>query len=149
MNDITTLRRMGFKDDQIASATVNGKPLADVKPTPKASDRWPGFRSKWEQLYSIELDALKAAGDILEWQYEPITFCLTDASLVEGKRVRAVRYTPDFVVWYPGGSMECVEVKGFRRNASINRFKQAKDKFRHIEWSMVTRTKNGWDRMPY
>jgi hypothetical protein len=39
------LRKLGFTDEQIAGATVDGKPLSEVKPKPKRSDGWPGFKS--------------------------------------------------------------------------------------------------------
>lgn len=144
-------QRYGIRvtDDIRNRLTVNGKPLSDVKPAPKASDSWPGYHSKWESLYAFILAELKQLGDIADWAYEPITFRLTDGSIVDGKKVRAITYTPDFVVWYASGKMECIEIKGYRRIKDINRFKLAKDKFRHIEWTMVKRTKTGWERMPY
>jgi hypothetical protein len=134
------LKRMGFTPEQIASATIGGRPLAEVdKPKSKRSDGWPGFRSKWEALYAMELDAVKASGEIVEWAYEAVTFRLTEATIVNGKKTLAIRYTPDFVCWLPDGRMRCIEVKGFRRTKDINRFKLAKDKFRHIEFLMVSR----------
>ncbi len=144
------LRKMGFKDDMISGATIHGRPLAEVdKPRKKQSDGWPGYKSKWESLYSVELEWQRKAGEITVWFYEPITFHLTESSIVDGKRVRAITYTPDFVCWLPDGRMRCVEIKGYRRTKDINRFKQAKDRFRHIEFVMVKRENNSWKRLPY
>jgi hypothetical protein len=142
------LRRMGLDDDQIAHTTIDGKPVAEAdKPGPVASDGWPGYRSKWEALYAVDLDYQKSAGDIIEWMYESITFKLTEATIVEGKRKRAITYTPDFVCWLPDGRIRCVEVKGFQNTQAINRFKLAKDKFRQFEFLMVSRNKGSWGRI--
>lgn len=141
------LRRAGFKNAVILA--VNGKPPGEEKPKAKASDSWPGFRSKWESMFAVVLDQKVADGDIVEWKYEPITFRLTEQSVVDGKKVRAVRYTPDFVCWLPSGKLRCVEIKGRRRIEAINRFKVAKDKFRNIEWLMVTREGGTWKQLAY
>ena len=137
------LKKMGLDDGQIASATINGKLLSEAKPK-KRSDGWPGFRSKWEALYAMELRDEQAAGEILGWDYEPFSMRLTDKTVVDGKTVRSLRYTPDFAVWLPDGRLRLVEVKGYRRDAGITRYKAAKDKFRHIEFVMVTRKAGSW-----
>jgi len=149
MNIVAQLRKLGCNDAMIAKATVDGKPLSEVKDAPKRSDGWPGFASKWEAIFAMELEDKKRSGEIIEWHYEPITFRLSDSSVVEGKKVRAITYTPDFVLWLPGMKMQCVEIKGFRNNNAINRFKVAKDKFRKIEFVMLKRTKGEWERLPY
>jgi hypothetical protein len=149
MNITDQLRRLGFKPDQIATALVDGKPLANVKDKPKRSDGWPGFKSKWEAMLAAELEDQKRAGEILDWEYEPNTLHLTDPCIVDGKKVRAVRYTPDFCCWLPNGGHRYIEVKGFRRTKDINRFKQAKDKFRHDEFIMLTRKNGAWEQLPY
>ena len=141
--------RMGFKPDQIAMAMCGGVPLAETKPAAKRSDGWPGFKSKWESLYAVELDYQKAAGEIVEWLYEPITLNLTESSIVDGKKVRAITYTPDFAAWLPDGKLRFIEIKGYRRTKDINRFKQGKDKFRNVEFIMVKHVSGEWDRMIY
>lgn len=57
------------------------------------------FRSSWEVAFARFLDGLGTA-----WEYEPETFKLSDGS----------RYTPDFRVHLPSGSL-FVEVKSMRR----------------------------------
>jgi len=139
------LRDMGFGDDQIARATVDGKPLAEAdKPKPKVSDRWPGFRSKWEALYAQELEYRKQNGAILDWIYEGITLRVTDPVMVDGKRRPGVRYMADFAVWMPDGRLVLVEIKGHLREKDKLRYKMARDKFRHIEFTMVSRAKGSW-----
>ncbi len=144
------LRRMGFNEDQISSATIHGVPLAIAeKSKPKQSDGWPGYKSKWEAMYSAELDYQKTTGEIVEWMYEPFMMKLTEPTIVGGKKVRPVRYTPDFVCWLPDGRMRCVEIKGYKREKAINMFKMAKDKFRQIEFIMLTRENGAWERLAY
>ena len=143
MSTAAQLKRMGFSTEQIATATVGGKPLAECEKTTRRSDGWPGFKSKWESMYAMELADQKAAGEILEWFYEPITLKLTEATIVDGKRKRGITYTPDFVVWMPDGRLRMIEIKGYRRTKDINRYKLAKDRFRHIEFRMVKRGSGG------
>jgi hypothetical protein len=140
---------MGCSNAMIASTTVNGRPLTEAK-AKKASDGWPGYKSKWESLYAVELGYQLAAGEISEWAYEPVTFRLTDGSVVDGRKVRAITYTPDFVVWLPSGQRRNIEIKGkWRQTKDVNRFKLAKDKFRQEEFVMLKYTDGVWERLPY
>lgn len=142
------LRKLGIPESMVSTAMVNGKPLAAVdKPTGKRSDGWPGYRSKWESLYGMILDDQKAAGEIVAWAYEAVTLKLTDPVIVDGKKVRCTKYTADFAVWLPGGRLRLIEVKGYRRTKDINRYKQAKDKYREIEFMMVSRKDGAWSQI--
>lgn len=62
--------------------------------------------NKTEQARAIDLEAMKRAGLIVQWWYEKWTFNLADD----------LRYTPDFVIQKPDGSLEVEEVKGFWRD---------------------------------
>lgn len=95
-------------------------------------------RNKWEQLYSLELEALKRAGDVLQYEYEGLTFRLADGA----------KYKPDFVVWLPNSTLRLVELKGHRREAAIVRFKVAKEKYPHCGWWMLRREGGGWVHTP-
>jgi hypothetical protein len=150
MNIATELRRLGWKQDQIDRAVDQrtGKPVKEVDAEKKQDDIY-RYKSKWEHLYSLLLEEEKKAGLIVEWFYEAVTLRLTDGARVEGKKVRAIRYTPDFAVWYPDGTMKMIEIKGYRRTKDINRFKVAKDRFRQIEFVMLKYDKGTWVRMPY
>jgi len=143
------LRRMGVGDDQIATARCGGRLLTEIEDVPKRSDGWAGYRSKWESLYAMLLDDMKASGEILDWRYEAVTLRLTESAIVDGKRVRAVTYTPDFCLWFPDGRRRYIEIKGYRRTKDINRFKQARDQFRHDEFLMLRFEKGNFVRMPY
>jgi len=137
------LRRLGFKPDQIATATIGGKPLAEAEPK-KRSDLWPGYRSKWEALMGAELEDQRIAGAIAEWHYEGVTLKLTDPVEFGGKRRPGMRYKSDFAVWLPNGRLRLIEVKGFARVKDVNRYKVARDKYRQIEFVMVSRAKGSW-----
>jgi len=143
------LKSMGFTDEQIATALVDGKPLAEFHEKPKRSARFGKFRSATEAAYALELNADIQAGRIIDWGYERITFRLTDGD----KDTRAIKYTPDFDVWLPDGRLRIVEIKGKkaaggRRDAAgINNYKMAKDKYPHIDWMMISRIAAGWKQI--
>jgi hypothetical protein len=61
---------------------------------PKKSNPYAPYRSKWEQEYAKHLDARKAEGLLVSWQYELCSFAL----LPSNDHQRGVRYTPDFIV---------------------------------------------------
>ena len=60
--------------------------------------------NKTETAYRDHLRALKAAGEVLDFRFEAITL----------KLAQDLRYTPDFFVLKPDGSIEFHEVKGSR-----------------------------------
>lgn len=144
LNYAKQLKQMGFSDKQIAQATVGGQPLAEATAKPK-QHRYGRYRSKLESLYAAELDHQLRAGELLDWQYEPWSMKLTEPRVVNGKTRPGVRYSPDFVVVLPDHRLRIVEVKGYQRNASINRFKMAADRWPWFEWVMVTRNGGHWE----
>lgn len=102
------------------------------------------YRNKWEEQYAKRLGMLQAAGDVLAWWYESITLKLADDC----------RYTPDFVVLLSGAGealvrrsslLEFVEVKGFKRDDAIVKFRTAAEQFGHLgAFVMVQRDGGGW-----
>jgi hypothetical protein len=72
-----------------------------------------GYRSELEAEFARYLEAAKSSGAVLAWQYEALTFHL-------GERAS---YTPDFLVLYPDGELELVEVKGWTQNLRDSRTK--------------------------
>lgn len=74
------------------------------RPKAKASKpgRQPGEMNKTEAKYAAVLDARVQAGEVAAWWYESITL----------KLAKNTRYTPDFMVMLPDGSLEFHEVKG-------------------------------------
>ena len=69
----------------------------------RTARRKPGTMNKTEERYSAVLADRQAAGEIIAWWYERWTFKLADDT----------RYTPDFMVQLPDGTIEAHEVKGF------------------------------------
>jgi len=125
---------MGFRDDVIATAKVDGKPLAEAEQAPRRDhDRM----NKMERAYSLGLDVLRQAGIIERWAFEPLTFRLAHRT----------GYTPDFVLWYPDRRVRIIEVKGYLRDDAAVKFKLARKLFPEWEWLMVRRVKGHWERV--
>ena len=70
------------------------------------------FDSKAERDYYLYLKALEKAHEVKEFLLQP-EIVLQEGFTYEGKRYRAITYTPDFLVTYPDGRQEYVDVKGF------------------------------------
>lgn len=63
------------------------------------------YHSKAESLYARDLDLRQKAGDILHWRPQvPI--------VLKANNIKICTYVMDFVVTYPDGLIELVEVKG-------------------------------------
>lgn len=75
------------------------------------------FRSGWEANYARYLNALVDAGDVDRWEYEPQVFYFP---VKRGNKA----YLPDFRVWFPDGSYEWHEVKGYMDDASRLKLKR-------------------------
>ena len=98
-----------------------------------------GLMNKTESEFALQLEAQKRNGEILRWEYEPVTL-----------RFAGVKYTPDFGVWRDSPSdLRFIEVKGawtkgkFER--AIERFRHARtyyDGFFHFQ--LWQKTKDGW-----
>ncbi len=79
--------------------------------------------NKTEREYALILEAQKRAGEILRYEFEGITL-----------RFANVKYTPDFVVFYPWSKfrriLKMIEVKGpfikGNRERAVERFRHAK-----------------------
>lgn len=110
--------------EQIADArqeNISARQASDPLATPAAqhiirpaisalADQYVGM-NKTEKRRALELDAMKARGEICEWWYEAVTF----------KLAHDTRYTPDFLVQEMDGSLRLEEVKGgfFRDDAKV------------------------------
>lgn len=64
------------------------------------------FRSGWEANYARVLNAWIAEGKVTRWEFEPELFRFP---VKRGNKA----YLPDFKVWFPDGSYEWHEVKGW------------------------------------
>ena len=83
-----------------------------------------------EARRSFELEALRQAGQILDWAYEDITLVVITAA------GRTVRYTPDFTVWHLDRTVEFEEVKGFMRDSARLRLLAAVQKYPGFRWTI-------------
>jgi len=68
----------------------------------RTNRRKPGCMNKTETAYGAHLELLKRGGQILEWKYESVTL----------KLAKDLRWTPDFYVQLPDGTIELHECKG-------------------------------------
>ena len=93
------------------------------------------YASLLERDYALYLDALKMAGKVLVWQYEPLSFRLAD------KDIGQVWYKPDFLVEYPDGTFTLDEVKGFMRAPDRIRLLVCASRFSWFRFRLVTRKK--------
>ncbi len=100
--------------------------------------RTPGTMNKTEARYAAHLDLCCNAGAVAWHRYEAVTFKLAPDT----------RYTPDFLVMLPDGSLEAHEVKGFWEDDALVKIKCAAEMF-PIKFIAVTeRAKKhggGWD----
>ena len=109
--------------------------IVDKKKAAKKKPATHCYASLLELDYANYLDALKMAGKVLAWQYEPLSFRLAD------KDKGQVWYKPDFLVEYPDGTFTLDEVKGFMRTADRIRLLVCASKFSWFRFRLVTRKK--------
>lgn len=75
--------------------------------------------NKLEKSYALGLEAQRRNGQIVCWRYEAITLKLGFDT----------RYTPDFYILFPDGSVTFVETKGFMRDDANVKLKVAATRF--------------------
>lgn len=99
----------------------------------------PGEMNKLERKRADELEAMKAAGEIVDYWFEAVTL----------KMAPDTRYTPDFLLVYPDGRQVIEEVKGRWEDDARVKIKVAASMF---PWEFVGLTPRkkadggGWDR---
>jgi hypothetical protein len=132
MRIIDKLKHMGWSDAMIARTKCNGKPLSEVEK--KAPSKFDGM-NKTEAAFAIWLDHLKREGTIVDYWFESVKLRLA----------RKTHYTPDFLVLYPHGKLQFVEIKGGRiwDDAAV-KFKTAREKYPMFQWVCWQKTKSGW-----
>jgi len=109
--------------------------IIDSKKPVKKKPKTHCYASELELDYSLYLDALKMAGKILRWRYEPLSFRLAD------KDKGQVWYKPDFLIEYPDGTVTFDEVKGYMRTADRIRLLVAASEYWWLNFRLVTRKK--------
>jgi len=101
----------------------------------QAAERPACRMNKTEARYAQRLAGYVAAAQISGYRFEAVKFRLADATF----------YTPDFMVIYPGGSIEFHEVKGARiwDDAAV-KFKVAAEAFPMFGWRLVQWKRGEW-----
>jgi hypothetical protein len=91
--------------------------------------------NSWEREYEQLLANQKHVGEIADFWSQSVKLRLADATF----------YTPDFVVKFNDGRLRFVEIKGFKRDDAMVKFKVAKETYAMLgEWVMLTKTGDGW-----
>lgn len=96
--------------------------------------RKPGVMNKTEEAYAAHLEKRKLAGEISDYKYEAYTL----------KLAKDTRYTPDFMVLLPDGTMEFHEVKGYWQDDAKVKIKVAARLFPHV-FLAVRKVKKDWE----
>lgn len=116
--------------ERLSGASVERPP--DAVPTPKPR------MNKTEAAQAQVLELAKRTGTVLEYWFEGVKFRLADRTW----------YTPDFLVLYASGFLECREIKGgFIREDALVKFKVARERFPCFKWSLWQRRKTQWVRL--
>lgn len=92
------------------------------------------MRNSWEKRFAAHLEALKRAGVITAYAYEPMRFLVGWAAW----------FCPDYVVRYPDGRTLCYDVKGFQREAALVRIKAAALMYPQFSWGLAKLVKGAW-----
>jgi|TARA_Y100000296_G_C5179952_1_gene263263 hypothetical protein len=87
------------------------------------------FDSKKEAAYYCELKLRKKAGDIFNFDLQPVYELQTAFRDNSGKHIRAITYKADFVV-YEDGKTTIVDVKGMKTEVFKIKWKMLKYKYR-------------------
>lgn len=108
----------------------NGKPGLFALGRMKA-----GKMNKTEAAYAGYLEALKIAGEVLWYSFEPMNLRLADKCF----------YSVDFLVMLKSGELECHEVKGgYVTDDGLVKLKAAAEKF-PFRFIMVKLVKGAWE----
>jgi len=79
----------------------------------------PKFDSKWEEKYHAHLVAQRNAGKIVEFWWKGFRLRVGEGAW----------YTPEAIVLANDGYLELHEVKGYKREAAMVRYRAAKERY--------------------
>lgn len=88
------------------------------------------FDSKAEALYYSELKLREKAGEILFFRTQP-RYRLLDGFEKDGKKHRPIDYVADFEVHHLDGSIEVIDVKGYKTDVFKIKEKMFNKKYPH------------------
>ena len=108
------------------------------------------FDSKHEALYYELLKRMKANGLILNYELQP-KYLLQPAFKRDGKTIRAITYTADFLIYHQDGTEEVVDIKslGTATQQGLLRRKMFWHKYTGLKLTWLSRSikygdENGW-----
>ena len=88
------------------------------------------FDSKAEALYYSELKIRQKTGEILFFRVQP-RYRLLDGFEKDGKRHRPIDYIADFEIHHKDGSIEVVDIKGYKTDVFRIKEKMFNKKYPH------------------
>ncbi|GEN30255.1 hypothetical protein HNQ35_000041 [Cerasibacillus quisquiliarum] len=88
------------------------------------------FDSKAEARYYQELKLMERAGEILFFRLQP-RYRLLDGFEKHGKKHRAIDYIADFEIHHKDGSIEVVDIKGYKTDVFRIKEKMFNKKYPH------------------
>ena len=106
------------------------------------------FDSKEEARYYEYLKTKRAAGRIQNFELQP-NYTLQPSFKRDGKTIRAITYTADFLVYHLDGSEEVIDVKGMETQQGIMRRKMMQYRYPELKLTWICRSlkfgdKDGW-----
>ena len=75
-------------------------------------------KSNYERKYALYLELMKTHKHIVDWEYEPHTFYFQ--GIIRGTN----NYKPDFKVYFPNGTHEWIEIKGYMEKKDFTKMKR-------------------------
>lgn len=99
----------------------------------KATKKDPRFDSAWEAQYHARLTAMQEAGEIACFWWKGMRFAIGGGQY----------YKPEAVVQLPNGELEVHEVKGYRREAGMIRFRTAASIYPFV-FKLIGKKKSEW-----
>ena len=97
------------------------------------------FDSKDEAKYYELLKAKRAAGEIINFELQP-QYILQPSFKKDGKTIRAITYTADFLIYHLDGTEEAVDIKGMETQQGIMRRKMFWSKFPDLKLTWICRS---------
>ena len=97
------------------------------------------FDSQEESRFYELLKRMKANGEILNFELQP-KYLLQPAFKYNGKTVRAITYTADFLVYHLDGTVEVVDIKGMETQQGIMRRKMFWYKYPDLKLTWLSRS---------
>lgn len=103
------------------------------------------FDSKSEAQYYIYLKDRKEKGEVADFTFQP-RFTLQEAfTRWDGETIRMVEYVADFLVTYPDGSQEVIDVKGMATSEAKLKRKLYEYRFPiPLTWVVFVLKRGGW-----